>query len=250
MKKYLIFAGISGAGKTTLYQANNEYQNLPRVNMDEIVRTFGSWKNSADVFRAGKIAVSLIKKYLDEGISFNQETTLCGHSILKNIERAKELGYDIELYYVGLASADLAKSRVEQRVRDGGHGISPADIEKRYTESLENLKEIIPKCDRVKLYDNTVSFRKIASFIQGELKDCAEDVPQWCSGLLRISGWSNAYSRLPFPVRLPAAEPVNAAELTEEELNMELEKGHEDMFTGKVKSAQQVFADIRKDYGR
>ncbi len=54
---------------------------------------------------------------------------------------------------------------------------------------------------------------------------------------------------LPFPVRIPAAKPVNAAELTEEELNMELEKGYEDMLAGNVKSARQAFADIRKDYG-
>ncbi len=54
---------------------------------------------------------------------------------------------------------------------------------------------------------------------------------------------------LPFPVRIPTAKPVNAAELTEEALNAELEKGYEDMLAGKVKSARQTFADIRKDYG-
>jgi hypothetical protein len=32
---------------------------MPRVNMDEIVREFGSWKNQADVFRAGKIALTI-----------------------------------------------------------------------------------------------------------------------------------------------------------------------------------------------
>ena len=32
MKKYVIFAGVSGAGKTTLYQTNEEYLDLPREN--------------------------------------------------------------------------------------------------------------------------------------------------------------------------------------------------------------------------
>ena len=78
-----------------------------------------------------------------------------------------------------MASAKLAKARVAQRVRDGGHGIPPADIERRYSESLANLRQIIPMCDRVKIYDNTKSFRKIASFVNGECKDQAEDIPKW-----------------------------------------------------------------------
>lgn len=185
MKKYVIFAGVNGAGKTTLYQANSKYKNLPRVNMDEIVRGFGSWKKDADIFKAGKIAVKQIKEYFENGKSFNQETTLCGYSIFKNVMKAKDLGYEVELFYVGLASAELAKERVEQRVRDGGHGIPPEDIERRYVESLENLKKIIPLCDRVIIYDNTKSFRKITSFINGECKDCAEEIPKWCEEILK-----------------------------------------------------------------
>jgi DNA-damage-inducible protein J len=54
---------------------------------------------------------------------------------------------------------------------------------------------------------------------------------------------------LPFEVKLPAVRPVNVAELSETELNAELEKGYADMAAGKTKPARQVFADIRKDYG-
>lgn len=39
------------------------------------------------------------------------------------------------------------------------------------------------------------------------------------------------------------------AELTEAELNAELEKGYADMATGRTKPVKQVFTDIRKDYG-
>ncbi len=54
---------------------------------------------------------------------------------------------------------------------------------------------------------------------------------------------------LPFEVKLPTAKPVNAAELTEAELDAELEKGYADMAARRIKPARQVFADIRKDYG-
>ncbi len=54
---------------------------------------------------------------------------------------------------------------------------------------------------------------------------------------------------LPFEVKIPTTKPVNAVNMTEAELNTELEKGYEDMMSGRVKPAGQVFAGIRKDYG-
>ena len=39
------------------------------------------------------------------------------------------------------------------------------------------------------------------------------------------------------------------AELTEAELNADLEKGYADMAAGRTKPVKQVFTDIRKDYG-
>ena len=45
------------------------------------------------------------------------------------------------------------------------------------------------------------------------------------------------------------AKTVDVAELTEAELNAELEKGYADMAAGRTKPVKQVFTDIRKDYG-
>ena len=92
MKKYILFAGVNGAGKTTLFQANEDYLGILRINMDEIVREFGSWRVPADASKAGMLAVRKIKEYFETGVSFNQETTLCGHMIFRNIDKAKQLG--------------------------------------------------------------------------------------------------------------------------------------------------------------
>lgn len=54
---------------------------------------------------------------------------------------------------------------------------------------------------------------------------------------------------IPFEVKIPPARPVNVAELSEMELDAELEKGYADMKAGKTKPAKQAFADIRRDYG-
>ncbi len=54
---------------------------------------------------------------------------------------------------------------------------------------------------------------------------------------------------IPFAVKIPSAQPVNAEVLTEEQMDRELEKGYTDMLNGKTKPAKQAFSDIRKDYG-
>lgn len=180
MKRYIIFAGVNGAGKTTLYQTYKEIKDVPRVNLDEIVRENGNWKNSQDVARAGRIAVQLVKQFISEGRSFNQETTLCGKSILRNIKAAKAVGFYIEVYFVGLSNPELAVERVRQRVKDGGHGIPEADIIRRYDESINNLLNIMPICDRVGIYDNTKSFHQVAIFENGRCIDRIDEMPDWC----------------------------------------------------------------------
>ena len=47
--------------------------------------------------------------------------------------------------------------------------------------------------------------------------------------------------------KIPKTKSVNVAEVTETELNVELEKGYADMVAGRPKPAKQVFADIRQD---
>ena len=183
MKKYILIAGVNGAGKSTLYQALESLKDMPRINTDEIVKSFGSWKNMSDVFKAGKIAVKKIKEYFEQGITFNQETTLCGASIIRNIKLAKSLGYKIELHYVGVASVDIAKERIAYRVSKGGHGIPDADVERRYIESFDKLKEIISLCDLMVLYDNTENFNRFAIYQGGKLFDLADNPPDWYNGL-------------------------------------------------------------------
>lgn len=182
-KKYIIFAGVNGAGKSTLYQTNSLIEAMPRINVDEIVREFGSWKNNDDVLKAGRIAVRRLNEYFASEISFSQETTLCGQSIRKNIVRAKQLGYEVELYYIGLDSVSIAKERVKQRVLAGGHGIPDKDIERRYTESFNKLKELYKLCDIVILYDNSDYFCRIATYIDGVTRVVTDRVPEWFTKL-------------------------------------------------------------------
>ena len=153
MKRYVLLAGVNGAGKSTLFSLISSLCEIEKIN-------------------------------LDEGISFSQETTLCGKSILRNIQRAKLLGYSVEMHYIGVDSPDIAKERVRNRVMQGGHGISDEDIERRYVETLENLKVVLPQCDLAAIYDNTEGFRRFAIFKNGKCMRQSSRIPEWYQNVI------------------------------------------------------------------
>ena len=175
MKKYILYAGVNGAGKSTLYQSSHYQTDFPRVNTDEILREFGDWRNPADLMKAGKIAVQRLNDYLQTEISFNQETTLCGHTIIKNIKKAKAQGYLIEMHYVGLDSSETAKLRIAERVKMGGHGIPDQDVEKPYKESMEIISSCWQNLDDCSVLD-AVYEQKEAEVKQTRFEQLPENV--------------------------------------------------------------------------
>lgn len=179
MRRYVLLAGVNGAGKSTLFSLLPSLRDIEKINFDETLREIGDWRDNKAVVEAGKIVIEKINDYFNRGISFSQETTLCGKSIFRNIQRAKELGYSIEMHYVGLDSPNTAKIRVKNRVAQGGHGITDEDIERRYLESLENIKAVLQQCDLAAIYDNTVGFRRFAIYKSGKCIRLSTQTPLW-----------------------------------------------------------------------
>jgi hypothetical protein len=189
MKKvFYLFAGVNGAGKSTLYNLaiiNKNIKNSIRINTDEIVKEIGDWKNNSDQIKAAKIAINLRNDCFINGKSFNEETTLTGKTILKTIDRAKELGYELQLFYIGVSSPEIAKERIKNRVEKGGHNIENNIVEKRYYESLKNLKDVISKFDKVQLYDNSNKYIEFFSFEDNKILFKTKDII-WASEAINI----------------------------------------------------------------
>ena len=187
-KKHIIFAGVNGAGKSSLYNdllvINPKKQLGERINTDEIVKEIGDWKRETDQMKAGRIALNKIKKLFEEGISFNQETTLCGNSIIKNIYKAKQLGYKIELYFVSVETPEIAKERIRIRVANGGHGIADSDVERRFIDSRNNLKKILKICDDIIIYDNTESLQAKIFIKNSEVLFKDNECPKWMNEII------------------------------------------------------------------
>ena len=190
MKKMYLIAGVNGAGKSSIYLSDEideieEIKKTIRINTDEIVKTFGDWQNQQDQIKAGREAIKLRRDCFENGNSFNEETTFCGKTILKQIEKAKKLGYKTYLYYVGVNSPEISKERIKYRVSKGGHNISNEIVEQRYYESLKNLRENIDKFDYIKIYDNSENFKLCYSYSSDkELQYINEKLPDWLNSIV------------------------------------------------------------------
>ncbi len=45
MKRYVIIAGVNGAGKSSLYSSIIGYEELQKINADDIARELGHWSD-------------------------------------------------------------------------------------------------------------------------------------------------------------------------------------------------------------
>lgn len=180
-KIFTIIAGINGAGKTSLYRVLSQTEDLgERINIDELtLERSNDWRDTKAQIYAGREAMTRIRDCIENGRSFHLETTLPGASIVRHINLAKQHGFSIMLYFVGVDSVKVALERVHLRMANGGHGIPDEFIMKRYAALNGNLKQILPICDGAILFDNTVKFRQIAFLENKRLIDCDSDLPYW-----------------------------------------------------------------------
>ncbi len=178
----ILFAGINGAGKSTFYRTdlwrNSTMPDMVRINPDELLREAGdNPTGSAAQLRAGNAALQLIENCLDQGRSFNQETTLCGHIARRTALRAKQEGYRLTIYYLGLDNPDIALQRIRHRVQIGGHDIDSALVRRRFASSLEAFAELRWLCDDCYAIDNTTAFRQVANWVSGDIRHWTSDRP-------------------------------------------------------------------------
>ena len=202
---YILFAGVNGAGKSTLFRSgmweHDPVDNsLPRVNPDEILAAHGwDWRDGNAQLQAGREALQRIRDYLARGESFNQETTLSGHSILRILRHARQSGYFIVMFYIGVQNPEIANARIAHRKAIGGHSIDPIVVRKRYDSSLANLVSALDLCDETYLYDNTYLLSLVARFEREELAYLRPNIPgiDWHRGIVERFGYQEiAFSAL------------------------------------------------------
>ena len=113
-------------------------------------------KANAAAWRQGKrLLERAIAERLDFAFAF--ETTLGGATMTRLLADAATAGFEVRVFYVGLASPDLHLARVRSRVTAGGHDIPEDDIRRRWRHSRMNLVRLLPGLTELRVYDNSAA---------------------------------------------------------------------------------------------
>ncbi len=150
-----ILAGPNGAGKTTGANLVLPYRfHVSKfVNADVIQQSLGAGTSPVD---AARVMLRLVRELRDAGQSFAFETTLAAKTHVPFLQEAQKKGYLVHLAFISLRTAELAKSRVADRVAEGGHDIPPDDIERRFWRGLRNFFHLYqPLANTWSLCDNS-----------------------------------------------------------------------------------------------
>jgi predicted ABC-type ATPase len=153
-----VLAGPNGAGKTTFAtQFLPDYVRCREfVNADLIAVGLSPFAPETQAMRAGRLVLTRIKELAAMRQDFGFETTLAGRGHARLISGLKSNGYVVHLYFLWLPKADMAVSRVANRVRHGGHDIPEALIRRRFEAGIRNFFKIyIPLVDDWRLYDGS-----------------------------------------------------------------------------------------------
>ena len=178
---YTIIAGVNGVGKSSLTGV------LKAVLSDlwyvvDVDKLAVEYKCSSMV--AGKTALRRIDECLVKGYTFSQETTLVGCRTEKTIKIAKEKGYLIRLFYIGLNTQEECVKRIENRVKKGGHNIHTDDVSRRHNRRFDALITILPYFDEVHLFDNENGFTEVGEYKNGEIAAKGDYKPAWFQELI------------------------------------------------------------------
>jgi len=176
MKIYTIIGGVNGVGKSSFTGVLKEQiTDLGIiVDVDKITAELG-----AGAIAGGKAALKKIDECIEKNISFTQETTLSGYKTEATAKQVKELGYYVRMFYVGLDTLDESLTRIQNRVRRGGHDIPHDDVTRRFSSRWEAVAKVLPYCDEAEFYDNDNGFVKVAEYRNGEFRTIGMRSPNW-----------------------------------------------------------------------
>jgi predicted ABC-type ATPase len=191
MPTLYLLAGPNGAGKTTYYftALNKVFINhqLAFINLDVIAKDEIGGYSHENFAGAEMIYRERIKKLLKAGDDFMIESNLAKSSDYDWIEKMIHRGYEIILFFLCTDDVNININRVQRRIKEGGHDITPEIIIHRYKMSLVYLKGKLHLFKEVYFIDNSTDEAIAAAYIkEGKLTELAAEFPRWLYEVLFI----------------------------------------------------------------
>ena len=178
---FYVFAGNNGSGKSTIRNLLIDKIGVDiNIDPDAIARRIDPLDPESKRVSAGKEVIKSVYKHIKEGTDFSIETTLAGGNAIRQIQKAKEQGYKITMFYVALDDVTQNINRVAMRVKNGGHDIPTEDILRRSKTSFDQLYRYAHIVDTLVMIDNSLDDGKIILEINnGFITFEAKSIPKW-----------------------------------------------------------------------
>jgi predicted ABC-type ATPase len=173
-RKVYIIAGPNGSGKTTF--ANKFLPSYAKcsnfVNADLIAQGLSPFSPRAAAIKAGRLVLEQIRRLADKKVDFAFETTLSGKFYVSFLKELKKKSYSINIFFLWIPNAELAISRIKDRVASGGHDVPSADVKRRFHRGIYNfLNYYKPLADTWLFFNNADAVPKlIAREKDGEIE--------------------------------------------------------------------------------
>jgi predicted ABC-type ATPase len=191
MPTLYILAEPNGAGKTTFYQTAIEEgfisKELPFINVDLITKDeLGSY-SEINFARAEELYRERVGILISQGQDFMIESNLAKDSEYNWVEKMKQKGYEVVVYYLCTDyPEEVHVKRVQGRVLEGGHNVPENIIHHRYKMSLLYLKTRLHIFDKAYLIDNQETAIVMAELVNGSVTSREDNLPQWVIQSLSI----------------------------------------------------------------
>lgn len=139
-----VVAGPNGAGKSTFARLFlPEYADCREfVNADLIAAGLSPFNPESLAIRAGKLMLERIETLGEARVDFGFETTLAGKSWVPLLQRLRDRGYRLHIFFLWIPGPELALRRIEERVRAGGHSVPEEVVRRRFRRGLGNFSQI------------------------------------------------------------------------------------------------------------
>jgi predicted ABC-type ATPase len=188
----IIIAGPNGSGKTSVTQKflHHEWSDgTIYINPDDVANdVFGDWNSQEAVIKAANYCADLREKCLNDKVSFVFETVFSADDKVQFLNRAKNAGFFVRLFYISTSSPQINASRIAKRVIEGGHDVPISKIVSRYSKSIANCIFVSKFVDRLYVYDNSIDnqdARLLFRLSNGVLaKQYETDIPEWALSIL------------------------------------------------------------------
>lgn len=179
----LFVAGPNGAGKSTFSKKLSD-PGAVIFDVDKVIARIEAQSPDMPKKRVYQAATNEFFKQATDAVKqkqhFTLETNFRDEDLLNIVAEFKRHNYVTNLVYLVLKNIKESVSRVNQRVKNGGHYVDHKNIEQNYELGLQYLERFADRFDNLEIIDasgNDFKLRSVLSIQQQQLVYLSADLP-------------------------------------------------------------------------